>query len=141
VTPSSSAPPRERQPIPLPNGADNPCCPKCGGRMWDNRANKHNPKAPDFRCRNRSCDGVLWPGQRNVAVSPIDARNLYASETEAQMNGRGTPSLREKYVDLVTFVLDQVRPIYQEHGLACGDETVAAITATLFIGETRREGL
>lgn len=36
-------------------------CPKCGGRMWDNRLTKRNPRAPDFKCRNRSCDGVIWP--------------------------------------------------------------------------------
>ena len=40
---------------------DNPSCPKCAGRMWDNRATKRNPKAPDFKCRDRSCDGVIWP--------------------------------------------------------------------------------
>jgi hypothetical protein len=35
--------------------------------MWDNRLSKRNPKAPDYKCRNRSCDGVIWPakpGQR-----------------------------------------------------------------------------
>jgi hypothetical protein len=36
-------------------------CPKCGGRTWDNRLTKRNPKAPDFKCRDRSCDGVVWP--------------------------------------------------------------------------------
>jgi hypothetical protein len=35
-------------------------CPKCGGRMWDNRLTKRNPKAPDYKCRDRSCDGVIW---------------------------------------------------------------------------------
>lgn len=44
-----------------PVGADNPPCPKCSGRMWDNRVGKRNPKAPDFKCRDRSCDGVIWP--------------------------------------------------------------------------------
>jgi hypothetical protein len=29
--------------------------------MWDNRLSKRNPKAPDYKCRSRSCDGVLWP--------------------------------------------------------------------------------
>jgi hypothetical protein len=29
--------------------------------MWDNRLSKRNPKAPDFKCRDRSCDGVVWP--------------------------------------------------------------------------------
>jgi hypothetical protein len=36
-------------------------CPKCGGETWDNRLSKKNPKAPDFKCKNRSCDGVIWP--------------------------------------------------------------------------------
>src|SRR5215210_4639573 len=36
-------------------------CPKCGGRMWDNRLTKRNPKAPDYKCQDRSCDGVIWP--------------------------------------------------------------------------------
>ena len=43
-------------------------CPKCGGRMWDNRLTKRNPKAPDYKCQNRSCDGVIWPPK--VAVAP-----------------------------------------------------------------------
>lgn len=47
-------------------------CPKCGGRMWDNRLTKRNPRAPDYKCQNRSCDGVIWP-PKAVASSP-DAR-------------------------------------------------------------------
>jgi hypothetical protein len=39
---------------------DIPACPLCSGRMWDNRLNKRNPKAPDFKCRDRRCDGVVW---------------------------------------------------------------------------------
>lgn len=42
---------------------DEETCPKCGGRMWDNRLTKRNPRAPDFKCRNRSCDGVIWPAK------------------------------------------------------------------------------
>ena len=38
-----------------------PSCPKCQGPMWDNREGKRNPKAPDFKCRDKSCDGVIWP--------------------------------------------------------------------------------
>jgi hypothetical protein len=41
--------------------AESVSCPKCGGRMWDNRLTKRNPKAPDWKCRDRSCDGVMWP--------------------------------------------------------------------------------
>lgn len=38
-------------------------CPKCGGEMFDNRAKKTNPKAPDFKCKRykEGCDGVVWP--------------------------------------------------------------------------------
>ena len=42
------------------DAVDVPTCPVCGGRMWDNRAGKRNPKAPDFKCRDRRCDGVVW---------------------------------------------------------------------------------
>jgi hypothetical protein len=38
-----------------------PSCPKCEGPMWDNRVGKKNPKAPDFKCKDRECDGVVWP--------------------------------------------------------------------------------
>ena len=45
-----------------------PGCPVCGGRMWDNRATKRNPRAPDFKCRDRSCDGVVWPPKTGVSA-------------------------------------------------------------------------
>lgn len=44
-------------------GRVRPLCPVDGGEMWDNRAKKTNPKAPDFKCRTKTCEGVLWPGQ------------------------------------------------------------------------------
>lgn len=45
-------------------------CPKCGGRMWDNRLTKRNPKAPDYKCQDRSCDGVVWPS-KSAATAPL----------------------------------------------------------------------
>jgi hypothetical protein len=56
-----------------PRAMDEPSCPKCGGRMWDNRLSKRNPKAPDYKCRSRSCDGVIWPARaasRSEATEP-----------------------------------------------------------------------
>lgn len=48
---------------PTPSGID-PSCPTCSGSMWDNRPKKQsgdmNPKAPDFKCRDKSCQGVIW---------------------------------------------------------------------------------
>lgn len=48
---------------PAVRALDEESCPKCGGRMWDNRLTKRNPRAPDFKCRDRSCDGVIWPAR------------------------------------------------------------------------------
>ena len=53
-----------------PLATDEPQCPQCGGRMWDNRATKRNPKAPDFKCRDRGCDGVIWPPKGEKADRP-----------------------------------------------------------------------
>jgi hypothetical protein len=49
-----------------------PNCPKCQGPMWDNRVGKRNPKAPDFKCKDRECDGVVWPprGAKPAAPGP-----------------------------------------------------------------------
>ena len=38
-----------------------PICQKCGGPMWDNRESKTKPTQPDFKCKNKECDGVIWP--------------------------------------------------------------------------------
>jgi len=46
-------------------------CPKCGGRMWDNRLTKRNPKAPDYKCQNRSCDAVIWPSKAALSEEPV----------------------------------------------------------------------
>jgi hypothetical protein len=60
---------------------DEQSCPKCGGRMWDNRLTKRNPKAPDYKCRDRSCDGVIWP-PKPAEKSPEQAKAETAEETE-----------------------------------------------------------
>ena len=55
--------------------AEVPSCPKCGGRMWDNRLTKRNPKAPDFKCRDRACDGVIWPPKGAGRQAKGDAKS------------------------------------------------------------------
>ena len=66
---------------------ETPSCPKCGGAMWDNRASKRNPRAPDFKCRDRTCDGVIWPPKptngRAAAPAPQPAS---VGETELQLD-------------------------------------------------------
>ncbi|HEX6627588.1 MAG TPA: Rad52/Rad22 family DNA repair protein [Gemmatimonadaceae bacterium] len=61
-------------------------CPKCGGRMWDNRLTKRNPRAPDYKCQNRSCDGVIWPAKAGAPAA--DAKEQPKSaEAEAVLIG------------------------------------------------------
>ena len=70
---------------PFPTAEDTPPCPKCGGRMWDNRVGKRNPKAPDFKCRDRGCDGVIWPpkaGGRTTTPADGAARIEERAEPE-----------------------------------------------------------
>ena len=37
---------------------EEPTCPYCGGRVWDNRESKRSSRAPDFKCRDKSCDAA-----------------------------------------------------------------------------------
>lgn len=62
--PATASTPATERPAPSAapaTASDEPSCPKCGGRMWDNRLTKRSTKAPDYKCRSRSCDGVIWP--------------------------------------------------------------------------------
>jgi hypothetical protein len=123
-----------------------PACPTCGGKMWDNRADKaagrRNAKAPDFKCRNQQCDGRLWPGQ-HAAAMPIIApggQSVPAGQRSphAEVPAITADAARHRcYLDATEFVLRDVRPKYQEQGLTCTDATVAAIVATLFIAACR----
>jgi hypothetical protein len=143
MTPTTAAGRAERRDIPLPSGPDNPACPKCSGRMWDNRATKRNPRAPDFKCRDRACDGVLWPGQQRKAIPAVSGPTLAVVKggQPDESTAEQTPPLRTRYLDITHFVIQSVRPRYEQNGLECGADTVAAIAATLYIAETRREGL
>jgi len=57
-------PPTERMVLadPAPPAPVERECPKCKGPMWDNRFDKRNPRAPDFRCKRdrNECDGAIW---------------------------------------------------------------------------------
>jgi hypothetical protein len=122
--------------------------------MWDNRAHKSNPKAPDFKCRTPECTGRIWPGQLTVARGddrPADEQNephrgpladavrsVVETVTAQTHRARARAELRACYLDATEFVLAEVRPKYEAAGVACSDATVAAITATLFIATCNR---
>jgi hypothetical protein len=62
-------------------------CPKCGGRMWDNRLTKRNPRAPDYKCQSRSCDGVVWPPKVAGAAPTTDAKDEKATAKSSALVG------------------------------------------------------
>ena len=52
--------------------------------MWDNRLTKRNPKAPDYKCRDRSCDGVIWPPKPGKAEKADKAEPVKALSEETE---------------------------------------------------------
>jgi hypothetical protein len=68
VVPARRQMPPDPQPVVDPSAV--PDCPKCQGAMWDNRENKRNPRAPDFKCKDASCGGVIWPPRDANAPAP-----------------------------------------------------------------------
>ena len=50
-------------------------CPICNGPMWDNRGKKRNPKAPDFKCKDKACDGAIWPPRdKKLVQAPVNGK-------------------------------------------------------------------
>jgi len=77
----------------LPAPVELPSCPKCGGKMWDNRLSKRNPKAPDYKCRDRSCDGVIWPPRAAAVPQAKGAPPEGSSENSTGPEGLDTSPL------------------------------------------------
>ena len=86
---------------------DSVSCPKFGGRMWDNRLTKRNPKAPDYKCRDRSCDGVIWPARQasndGDAASISDAAEEAVAVAEAPATPRKSRAARLALTDEIPF--------------------------------------
>src|SRR2546423_2257754 len=61
-------------------------CPKCGGRMWDNRLTKRNSRAPDYKGQNRSCDGGIWPPKTD-ATSPAEGHERKGASKSSALVG------------------------------------------------------
>ena len=73
-----------------PRGVD-PSCPTCNGGMWDNRpkkaAGEMNPKAPDFKCKDKSCQGVIWKHTEKAAGPAPSTREPLISNPPAEDDG------------------------------------------------------
>lgn len=81
-----------------------PQCPKCGGKMWDNRRErdgspKRNPKAPDFKCTDKACDGVIWPAKEGRTAQ---GRNVEKLAFPEQMPAQLRDIAGKRYVEVPT---------------------------------------
>ena len=92
-SPSTAAPQLNADGLPL--------CPICGGPMWDDRTSKRNPRAPDFKCRNKprerggpGCEGIIWP-PRDGSPSPYPASPPRRGASSAAATPRDDASLGE----------------------------------------------
>lgn len=131
-------------------------CPKCGAaNCWDNRTTKRNPKAPDFKCRDKSCDGAVWPPKNGTA--PVQAAPV-STEKQAFTSGPHIPEIDGPkpaepamaagiaklsaafalYDVCQDHVLAVVVPKLDKAGIGSSDVSVAAMSATLFIQASQR---
>lgn len=113
-------------------------CPKCGGRMWDNRETKKNPKAPDYKCRDRNCDGVIWPpknGQPNVGPKS-EKQAFTAGPRIPQMDGPMDTDKLDRLFALygvcLSEAIQQAKKL-DEADVGSTPESVASMAATIFI--------
>lgn len=139
---------------------DQPSCPKCGGMMWDNRVGKKNPKAPDFKCREKSCEGVIWPpkhGAKPALVAtpkpnapqpyaignlPNDPADSYNQTLPTHAPVAVPPVLVKVHTQSVVYreclkeaVTDAL--VVQQAGFIVQAADIVAIAATRFIAATR----
>ena len=87
-------------------------CPICGGRMWDNRAKKESgefkPSAPDYKCRDTNCEGVIWPEKEKPAVQRPQVQRPVVQAPAAAPNSPATATKpREQYAALVEWFAER----------------------------------
>lgn len=98
-------------------------CPKCGGPTWDNRTSKRKPNHPDYKCKNRECDGAVWekPGVSSPAPSPTNTPMAH--------------STMQKHC--VQFAIKEIAPLLTKAGYTVTAENVLAAAATLMINGSK----
>lgn len=60
----------------------NMACPVCEGPMWDNRTSKRNPKQPDYKCKDKECDGAIWLDKKKPQGQSAAARPSNGSDND-----------------------------------------------------------
>ena len=121
--------------------------------MWDNRATKRNPRAPDFKCRNRTCEGAVWPekGQASNGQAPVQqaarpqaarpqaAPSAYVGELPGEtIMGADFATLCKRYAECVGYVVNEIAPALEKRQIGIDPETVSSMAACLWIERNKR---
>jgi hypothetical protein len=130
-------------------------CPKCHGHTWDNRTTKRNPKAPDYKCKDKQCDGAVWLDSKKPGMPQPSSPPVATSGKAPYSSGPAIKGLDDAPVATVTDIptLDRLFAVYSvclDHVLAvevpkltraqigASPESVAAMAATLLIQASKR---
>lgn len=110
-------------------------CPKCGGPVYDNRHDKKNPKAPDFKCKDRNdCGWSKWEDRgRNGGGNRGGGNRSNGNGGGNRTAGPSRPQrpLGPLYYQCMKVAQKTVADIIGESATAAD---IIAATATLFIG-------
>jgi hypothetical protein len=118
--------------------------------MWDNRESKTNPRAPDAKCKDKNCDGVVWPPKKpkkpQEAPRVHNAGPLLPNEEPGYLEalaGQPTPEthptlsqkakVEQMYLECLEFVVNKVLPIWTAGDIPCDAGAMNAAVATLMI--------
>lgn len=74
IPPTPASPQTAKPATGQPASSGGVVCPKCQGPMWDNRTTKKSPRQPDYKCKDKTCDGVIWPPKKTAEEFPPETR-------------------------------------------------------------------
>jgi hypothetical protein len=87
-------------------------CPKCNGEMWDNTNNKTNPKAPDYRCKNKDCKWQLTKDSQWILSeyptalwqNQLSALEKFNNDLEKSLNDEKWNEIRKEKTDNIAWL-------------------------------------
>ena len=113
-------------------------CPKCGGPVYDNRADKASGKKgkkwPDFKCKDRDCNFAKWLKPKGAAS---EAPSNGASASGPKWTWNTLPKL---YEQCLLTTEPRVLSLADRMGIKATVEDVLKATASVFI-EAARSGV
>jgi hypothetical protein len=112
--------------------------------MWDNRTTKRNPKAPNFKCRDKNCDGCIWPPRgpkkdEKPAYVQQDRGSLPNDDVQDAQPQSGNESTK-LYFAAMKYVVNAVVPVWEAGQIPYTAADINAATATIMIDHQRRSG-